>query len=396
MKILFLAINVRISDNTGDAVHVRELAMSLAKLGNDVSLIVPSFQGESDEIKALQEQDNLSLFFIKRNKFLPKLSSIVFLRKVARSQDSEIIYERRFAPTFGFALNRLLKIPYAVEINGLEDKERQMLNISSGGGIIPWSIKRRLWRHLFNPVGRIIVVSNGLEKTLSEEYGLNRNKITVINNGANTDLFRPMDKNKCIKELGFNQKYRYVGFVGNLAPWQGVEQIIKIVPKIIHRFPETRFVIVGDGDMRTDLEDLAEKLGIRNKVIFTGFVPYKKVPKYINSFEICTAPFSGVERNRKNLVSPIKLYEYMACGKPVVTTDVCVFKNEMEDLELGLIVKADDTEAFTSSLVKLMENQDLQRSMGEKARLWVLNEHSWNKVAERVSMVCNNLAAASN
>jgi glycosyltransferase involved in cell wall biosynthesis len=396
MKILFLAINVKITDKTGDAVHVRELAMSLAKLSNDVNLIVPYAHDESEELKALQDQDNLSLFFIKRNKYFPKLSSILFLRKVVKSQDCEIIYERRFAPTFGFALNRLLRIPYAVEINGLEDKERQMLNISSGGGIIPWFIKGRLWKHLFNPVGRIIVVSHGLKKTLSKEYGLNMDKITVINNGANTDLFKPMDKNKCIKELGFNQKYRYVGFVGNLAPWQGVEQIIKIAPKIIHRFPETRFVIVGDGDMRTDLEDLAEKLGIRNKVIFTGFVPYEKVPKYINSFEICTAPFSGIERNRKNLVSPIKLYEYMACGKPVVTTDVCVFKNEMEDLELGLVVKADDTEAFTSSLVKLMENQDLQRNIGEKARLWVLNEHSWNKVAERVSMVCNNLVATSN
>lgn len=387
---------VDIKNKTGDAVHVRELALSLAELGNNVSLIVPHTDTDSDELKALQKQDNISLFFNKRNRYFRTLSTVLFFRKVAKNQGCEIIYERRFTPTYGFALNRLLKIPYVVEINGIKDKERQLRNVSSSKGIIPKSVRRKLWRRLFNSVGQIIVVSHGLKKALSHEYGLDKNKITVIYNGANTDLFRPMDRKKCIKDLGLNQDHRYVGFIGNLAPWQGVKQLIEIAPAIIHAFPETRFIIVGDGDMRSELEDLVEKLGIRDKVIFTGFVPYEDVPKYINSFDVCTAPFSGVERNVKYSFSAIKLYEYMACGKPVVTTDVCGIKNEITNLDLGIIVKADDTETFTSSVLKFMKDQEMQNRMGEKARMWVLKEHSWNKVAERVSVVCNNLLGTSN
>jgi glycosyltransferase involved in cell wall biosynthesis len=164
-----------------------------------------------------------------------------------------------------------------------------------------------------------------------------------------------------------------------------------MAPWVVHSLPETKFVIVGDGEMRAELESLAEKLKIRDKIIFTGFVPHENVPKYINSFDVCAAPFGGIERNVKYSFSALKLYEYMACGKPVVTTDVCGIKNDIRDIGLGVIVKADDTEAFASSLIEIMKNPELQNTMGEKARSWVLKEHSWKNVAERVSKVCENI-----
>ncbi|UCG69419.1 MAG: glycosyltransferase family 4 protein, partial [Thermoplasmata archaeon] len=269
--------------------------------------------------------------------------------------------------------------------------EMELQNISRKKGIIPRRLKRRLWRHYFESVRRIVVVSHGLKKGLSEEYGLPSEKILVIYNGANTDLFKPKSKQKCLEELKLSSGHRYLGFTGNLAPWQGVEQLIKIAPMILKKNPDIRFLIVGDGIMRNELKSLAKELEVQDKVIFTGFVPYEIVPTYINTFEVCMAPFSGIERNVRYSFSAIKLYEYMACGRPLITTDVCGIKGEINELDLGKVVKADDLNALASSTMELLDDKELQNSMGKRAREWVSKEHSWKNVAKRVEKVCQEV-----
>ncbi len=391
MNILFLALDVRIKGKTGDSVHVRELALSLAKIGNEVSLVAPHTNDSSEELASLINQDNLHLFFNRPGRHFRSLSTIRYCRKIARKQAPDIIYERRFSPKVGYALNKLSKIPFIVEINGLTDKEKALQNISTKSGIIPAKLRRKIWRRLFKSAGQIVVVSHGLKRALSAEYGLDSEKVTVVYNGANTQLFKPMDSVKCKEELGLNPKYRYVGFVGNLAPWQGVEQLIEIAPKVMDKVPETRFIVVGSGMLKPQLQKSAKKLGIRDKIIFTDFVPYESVPKYINSFEVCAAPFSGIERNVKYSFSAIKLYEYMACGKPIVTTDVVGIKKEIRDQNLGKVVEADDLDGLAVSIIELMQDSKLRSDIGNRARTWVASEHSWENVAKRIEKVCENV-----
>jgi glycosyltransferase involved in cell wall biosynthesis len=286
--------------------------------------------------------------------------------KVAKDQGCNVIYERNFTPKVGYTLNKLSKIPFVVEINGLRDKEMDLQEAKRGFTLIPKNLRKRAWRHLFKSAGKIVVVSHGLKKALSDEYGLEKKKIKVIYNGANTDLFKPMDIAQCKEELGFSQELRYVGII-----------------------------IVGDGILRSQLEKSSEELGIRDKIIFTGFVPYESVPKYINSFEVCVAPFSGIERNVKYSFSAIKLYEYMACGKPIVTTNVVGIKEEIRELGLGKVVKADDLKGLTYCIIELMSDSKLQSDIGKRARVWVTKEHSWEKVAERVAGVCEDVLSAT-
>jgi glycosyltransferase involved in cell wall biosynthesis len=395
MNILFLALDVNIKSKTGDAVHVREEVSSLAKIGNDVALVAPHTDDGSEELKDLLNQNNIHVYFNKPGRNFRNLSTLLFVRKVAKDHGSDIIYERRFSPKIGYVVSRLLKIPLVVEINGLIDKESELQNISSGAGIIPKKLRRRIWRHFFKSVGRVVVVSNGLKRGLSEEYGLPSEKIVVIYNGANTELFKPLSREKCLNELGLDPEFRYIGFIGNLAPWQGVEQLIRITPNIINEIPKARLLIVGDGIMRNELENLASQLKVKEKIIFTGFVPYETVPKYINTFEVCVGPFSGIERNVKYSFSAIKLYEYMACGKPVVTTDVCGIKSEIRELDLGRVAKADDLEDLTKGILELLQDEKLRIEMGDRARSWVTKEHSWKSVAERVMGVCEDVISSA-
>jgi glycosyltransferase involved in cell wall biosynthesis len=388
MKILFLALDVNVKSTTGDAVHVRELARSFAALGHEVSMVVPQTQGSDDELAPLKEHGNLKIFFLPPRSRFRNLSTVLSCRRIAKDQGCEVIYERRFTPKIGYALTKLLRIPLLVEINGLRDKEKQLQegkSASSGG---KQGFKRRMWRHFFRSVKQVVVVSEGLKKGLSEEYGIERNKITVIYNGANIDMFKPMDREKCLRELGLDENFRYIGFIGNFAPWQGVDQLISAAPRILKAQPNVKFVIVGDGLLGKELRSSAADLGISDKVLFPGFVPYKMVPTYINAFDICAAPFGGIERNVKYSFSAIKLYEYMACGKPVVTTDVIGIKNEMQKLGLGRIVNADDKEGLSNAIIELLADRDMQITLGQKAREWVEAEHSWKNVAARIVDLC--------
>jgi glycosyltransferase involved in cell wall biosynthesis len=390
MKILFLALDVNLKSNTGDAVHVREEVASLAKIGNEVTLIAPYSDDPDHELKLLQNQSNINLYFIKPKKYLRNLWTTIKCKEIAKYHGSEIIYERRFSPKNGYLLGKLLRIPFVLEING-SPSELAIQDIAGRQNIVPISLKKLVWIPMFKSVNRFVIVSHKLKSALSEEFHLQKDKIEVIYNGANTELFKPMDSEKCKEELGLSKEYRYVGFIGALAPWQGVEQLIEIAPKVMDKIPEARIIIVGDGTLRSKLEKSSEELGIRDKIIFTGFVPYESVPKYINAFEVCVAPFSGIERNVRYSFSAIKLYEYMACGKPIVTTDVVGIKREIRDQNLGKMVEADDLGGLISNIIELMQDSKLRSDIGNRARAWVASEHSWKNVAKRIEKVCENV-----
>src|SRR5690606_2863783 len=141
----------------------------------------------------------------------------------------------------------------------------------------------------------------------------------------------------CRKELGLELETPYVCFVGNLAPWQGVEYLVKAAPSILSRFPECHFLIVGDGVMKDNLLKLCRELGVEDKFIFTGVVAYDRVPLYINASDICAAPFI-LARNAKIGLSPLKLYEYMACGKTVVASNISGVSDVLEASGGGILV----------------------------------------------------------
>jgi glycosyltransferase involved in cell wall biosynthesis len=211
----------------------------------------------------------------------------------------------------------------------------------------------------------------------------------VVSNGANTSLFKPLDQRACRKELSLDPEICYICFVGNLAPWQGIEYLVKAAPSIISRFPECRFLIVGDGVMKNELLKLSRELGVEDKFIFTGVVPYDRVPIYINASDVCAAPFIFA-RNAKIGLSPLKLYEYMACGKPVVASNISGVSDALEDSKGGIPVLPENPDALSEAVLKLLENPDLRIKLGLKGLSYVTENYSWYCVAKQVDRICKS------
>lgn len=390
MKILFLALDINLGNKTGDSIHVRELASHLAELGNEIILITADIDEKSD-LAWSKKIPNLKLFFNKTEKKFRNISTLVYCKKIAIKFNVDIIYERRSSPKVGVSLGKLLKIPVIIEVNGLPELEAEMYNGAKKKKSFDWSIKNSISSQFYKFADGIIAVTLGIKREIIQKYGVESNKIFVIQNGANLSLFKPMAQNLCRNKLGLNQNDKYICYVGNLAPWQGVEYLIKAAPLILEKENKINFIIIGDGILGNDLRRAVKNSNFFDKFLFTGKVPYEKVPGYINSSDVCVAPFIRA-RNERIGLSPLKIYEYLACGKPVVASDIEGVGSFLRETKSGIAVEPENHEKLADGLIELLQKENMAKEMGRNGREIVIKKHGWDNVAKQVMEVCRFLS----
>ncbi|WP_269851138.1 glycosyltransferase family 4 protein [Methanosarcina horonobensis] len=252
------------------------------------------------------------------------------------------------------------------------------------------SLALRSERFNYRYCDRIVSVTDKLKDELVRLYSVPAEKVLVINNGANTDIFKPMDQKQARAGLGLDDSKKYVCFVGHLAAWQGVEFLIRSAPFILEKLPDVRFLVVGDGVMRDKLMEIASEMGISDKFTFTGRVPYENVPVYINAADVCVAPFIQ-ERNSKIGLSALKTYEYLACGKPIVASSIPGVKDLIDLSGGGISVPPENPGELANAVVKLISDQKIRNIMGEQGRKYVIENHSWDGVARKILDICHEI-----
>lgn len=378
MNILFITC-VDMNGQAGDSTHVREFILNLSKVVDSVVVLSPT-SGEDtrkiDNVK-FKKARLINIPFLMSPSFSIYAFIMGFYTVLTSKYD--VIYERHSIFGTGCKLGKIFKIPCIVEVNGLMTDEQKMTGMLR-------RIITKFELKTFSQADTIVVVTAKIKETLKMDYGVPGNKIVVVENGANTDLFKPMDISKARKELKFDKDSNYVCFVGLLASWQGVEYLIQSAPLILKDFPNTNFLIVGDGPMKRELMELAEKTGVSDEFRFTGIVPYEEVPKYINASDVCVAPFVRA-RNERIGLSPLKIYEYLACGKPVVSSRIPNLEF-IEKQNVGTLVEPENSEDLAEAIIKLLKDEKIREDMGKNGREYVVKNHSWESVARKVATVC--------
>ncbi len=380
---MFIIYYSDLNSHDGSNTHILELLHNLNKYV-DAKLFAP---------KGKQKVDILNLRYIPyfKVKYLGSLSyelslGLHLVYYFSRTKP-QIVYLRQNSISFlPVILCKIFRIRVIVEINGLIHDEFFMQSNNK-------SIFSKIYGYLclksekfnYKNCSKIISVTDRLKEELSKIYGIQSNNIAVINNGANTDLFKPTDSQEAKSILNLCPYKNYVCFVGNLAPWQGVEYIIEASPLILEKEPNTLFLIVGDGTMKQKLLKLALDLKVADSFIFTGNVAYETVPIYINASNVCVVP----KKPLKSGYSPLKLYEYMACGKPIIASNVNGFEI-LEQINAGLLVNPENSAELSSAAIKLLSDSHLGNMMGWQGCDYVGKHHSWNAVAKKVLDVCEN------
>ena len=318
-------------------------------------------------------------------------SLLLFFRLLKSLNEYDVIYARDFHTVIiAFLPRRIFKKRLVFEINGLASEEQKLKGNSVFRHILSFSIGRAE-RIAANYSDRIISVTPQIADYLIRSFNCRPDKVKVVSNGVNTEKFHPIDDPVLLenfrKSLGIGQQEAVVAFVGNLAPWQGVEYLIRVAPSLLEISQGLKYLIVGNGALKGEFEDEVKRLGLSNLFIFTGTVDYENIPLYINIADICVT----FKKRLKSGYSPIKLYEYMACGKPVVASRV----EGLEFIEAegaGQLAEPEDTTSLRQVLLDLLRDSEKRVSMGRRGLQIVREKFDWKKKVGEIEKVLEELA----
>ncbi|MFH1397002.1 MAG: glycosyltransferase family 4 protein [Candidatus Omnitrophota bacterium] len=367
MKIFYVCYE-DISGHNGAVRHIIEIVVNLQKLGHKIQLCVPGVARYKGEMPL-----DIKYIPIVNLPFLRPLSYILFalfflvLYLLRFKPDVVYLREMLFGTTQQVIISRWLKYPSVVEVNGALAEQKKRLNIFS-------LLIKFMQRKSFNLVDKIIVHSSGLAWEIEKEYKIQSSRIVVIRMGVDIERFKPIPRQETRKRLKLADDFYYVGFTGSLLPWQGIDNLIDSAPLIIREIPRVRFLIVGGGRLRGSLVRRAVRAGCRDNFIFTGEVEFESVPLYINSFDIGVAFFKPV---RSDPGDPIKLYEYLACGIPVVASNVKGYGDVVEGVGAGRGVDSLNPLAVSRIIIDLLRDEDLRSNMAQAAGPYSVKDSTW-------------------
>jgi glycosyltransferase involved in cell wall biosynthesis len=215
---------------------------------------------------------------------------------------------------------------------------------------------------LRNYTDSAIAVSNSVKEFMVRGRNIPEEKINVIQNGIRLDIFKKRDPNIVSEkrsELGIEEEYGVVGTVTRLRREKGVEYFIRSIPSILREFPETVFIIAGDGPMKDEMEQLVKNLDIAKQVKFLGF--RKDVPDLLSIFDVNVVPSLS-----EGL--PLSLIEAMAIGNAIVATEVGGLKEVGEEGKTVFFVPPKDPKAIAEKVCYLFKNKDICLKLSNYAR----------------------------
>jgi len=220
------------------------------------------------------------------------------------------------------------------------------------------------------------------------DFGVDEEKVKLIVHGVDLGVFHPIENNEEFKkELCIGQNYQVVISTRNLKPVYDVGTLIKAIPYVIDECPNTFFLIVGDGTLRRQLEELVYRLGVAENVRFVGSVSNKEMPKFLGVSDIYVSASLSDTRS-------ISLLEAMACGLPVVVTDLEGNKECVKEGVNGFLFSKGDFKALGEKIIYLLGDEDTRRRFGVINRRYVEKEGSYEKEMKKMEKLYKELVEA--
>ena len=231
-------------------------------------------------------------------------------------------------------------------------------------------------------VDYFLVVSAVLEQAMIKGHGISPEKVIKIYNGIETDHYHPEDldepRRRIRKEFSLADNELIIGTVGRLVWQKGFNYFLQSLPPLIQGIPQSRFILVGDGPLRQELEDQANTLGLSDRLLMTGH--RRDIRDMMAAMDIVVIP-SLLEG------FPMVTLEAMAMERPIVATAIDGITEQITDGEDGLLVPAKNPEALGQAIRRLADDLSYARSLGSRARKKVLADFSVQKmIAETIKV----------
>jgi glycosyltransferase involved in cell wall biosynthesis len=265
-------------------------------------------------------------------------------------------------------ISKLLRRKTILVLRGSLEKETQM--------------QKNIFSKLLSCLKRVaIVLSDKIivySKNIVSQWSLGgyQNKILIA-----PYLF--LDFNKFGVERSLNERGSVVGYIGRLSPEKGIWNLIEAIPKLVEASPDVRFLIVGDGELRREVEQYLTENNLENKVRFAGWVSNDDIPDYLNQLKLLVLP-SYTEG------LPVIVQEAMACGTPVLATPVGAIPDIITDGENGFIMESNSPECIARNVTRALNSPDLEK-IARNARVLVEKEFTYQAAVERYRAILASL-----
>jgi glycosyltransferase involved in cell wall biosynthesis len=370
----------------GTGAYVYYLSNELMKNGYKIQIVTGSNQ--TQDVKVNQQLD---VSFLKIPKipivksFMLAAASSRKLQSIRATANVDVTHPQlpltpNFAvpPNFGKALVCTVHSTWKGEAEAIRGEPYSRLNANEKFLVsFNWFL-RFFEEGMLKRARKIIAVSRFTKWELTNYYKIPENKIRVIHNGVDVNKFKPAaDKRKAKEELGFNPSDLAIVSVGRLYARKGLFTLIESMPAVVKRFPTAKFIISGKGqsDEMHKLTAYADKLGVKNNIIFTGYYPDKKLPKLYQAADVFA--FSTFYEHH-----PFAVLEALATGLPVVTTTVGGIPETITSGKNGFLVEPFHPRKFSEKILYLLEHPSFAAEMGAKARKTIVEQYDWHIVVK--------------
>lgn len=394
MKILYLSFDPGIPywGTKGASIHIREFTKALKEAGHKVTTAVARVGDSKRKAKDVFELPKVEADFFRQEKseeFHLLAESKAFaqnfglrkLLKQVKTKKFDLAYERySLFGVAGLSFAKENRLPFVLEVNSPlveEAKTHRQLALEP--------LAKAVEAYLFSNANHLVAVSEAAKNYIHAVAP--KATVTVVPNGVDVRPFLKVRASNGKPEKSRKEKFT-VGFVGSLKPWHGLEFLLEA----FRRLPEGgnfELKIVGDGPLRPLLEKLAQKLGIQNRVAFTGAVEFEKIPKALKMFDALVAPYPQMDGF---YFSPLKIFEYMAAGKPIVASRIGQVAEILEDGKNALLVPPENPEALAAALLRLKSDRKLGGLLGAQAQKVAKEKHGWKNRLKTVEAIFKSLA----
>ncbi|BCS55090.1 glycoside hydrolase [Geobacter sp. SVR] len=356
----------------GCHVRIYEEARALKKLGHEVCIVTYHLG---------RDMPDIPVFRIPPVPWYKKLEAgpswhkpyldLLLLQKarsVARSFRPDLIHAHLHEGAFvGSILKRMLRIPLLFDYQGSLTGE-----VLNHAFFRQGSKRHRLFTFLEGAINRsadaIITSSGEGTNELVSGWGMASGSVDTLMDGVDTEEFRPYPRAEARRYLGIPDGVPLVVYLGLFNRYQGVDLLLEAIPLVRAGMADARFLLMGFPD--EEYRRKAARMGIDDCIIFTGRVPYDRAPLMLSAGDLAVSPkLARTEANGK-------LFNYMACGLPVVA-----FESEINREILGedaVYAEYGSASALAACIVSVLKDRGLCTELGRRARERAVGTHSWD------------------
>jgi colanic acid biosynthesis glycosyl transferase WcaI len=278
----------------------------------------------------------------------------------------------------GWWLAQWKRVPFVFEVRDLWPESLVAVGMGDGNSLLHKSLAK-IAGFLYRHADRIVVVTPAFEDYLVNHWAVPREKISVVENGVETQLFAPQSSTDLSRELGAQDKF-VVSYIGTIGMAHGLETIIAAAAQLRDTHPEILFLVLGEGAEKERIVALAQERGLSN-LKFLDQQPREKIPAYICASDVCLVLLKKTDVFKT--VIPTKMLEFMSCARPVILGVDGQARAILGQARGGLCIEPENSEALAKAILYLSANRETAGEFGRNGREYIIREFSRRQTAEK-------------